>query len=75
MLRKGTTRKPKHRITELAGLGKEIWEGVDVEEYIRQSRGPHEPENPQQFTTQFWRSGCDSDGNSYKSFGFLLSHK
>ena len=38
MLRKGITRKPKHRITELEGLGKEIWEGVDVDEYIRQER-------------------------------------
>jgi hypothetical protein len=39
MLRQGTTRKPKHSILELEGLGKELWEGVDVEEYIRQSRG------------------------------------
>ncbi len=39
MVRKGTTRKPKHSITELKGLGKEVWEGVDVEEYIRQERG------------------------------------
>lgn len=38
MLRKGITRKPKHRITELKGLGKEVWEGIDVDEYIRQER-------------------------------------
>jgi hypothetical protein len=43
MLRKES--QPQHSITELEGLGKEIWEGVDVEEYIRQSRGPHLPEN------------------------------
>jgi hypothetical protein len=35
--------QPQHSITELEGLGKEIWEGVDVEEYIRESRGPHLP--------------------------------
>jgi hypothetical protein len=39
MLRRGTMRKPKHSILELEGLSKEIWEGVDVEEYIRQIRG------------------------------------
>lgn len=26
------TEKPKHNITELHGLGKEIWDGVDVQE-------------------------------------------
>ena len=41
MLRKKS--RPQHSILELEGLGKEIWEGVD--EYIRQSRGPHETEN------------------------------
>ena len=45
MVRRGTTRKPKHSIRELEGLGKELWEGVDVEEYIRQIRGSWEPEN------------------------------
>lgn len=31
--------KKKHRsLTELAGLGKEIWQGVDVEQYIRNER-------------------------------------
>lgn len=28
----------KHSITELAGLGKEIWEGIDVEKYINEER-------------------------------------
>jgi hypothetical protein len=37
MLRKKS--RPRHSILELEGLGKEIWEGVDVDEYIRQSRG------------------------------------
>jgi hypothetical protein len=39
MLRQGTTRKPKHSILELEGLGKDVWEGIDVDEYIRQERG------------------------------------
>ena len=32
------TAKPLHSIMEFEGLGKEIWEGIDVEEYIRQER-------------------------------------
>ena len=28
----------QHRITELRGLGKEIWEGVDAQEYVNQLR-------------------------------------
>jgi hypothetical protein len=40
--------RPRHSILELEGLGKEIWEGVDVDEYIRQSRGSHEPENDEE---------------------------
>ena len=39
MVRRGITRKPKHSILELKGLGKEVWEGIDVDEYIRQERG------------------------------------
>lgn len=46
MLRKNS--QPQHSILELEGLGKEIWEGVDVDEYIRESRGPHLPENDEQ---------------------------
>ncbi|HVB25663.1 MAG TPA: hypothetical protein VNG51_27250 [Ktedonobacteraceae bacterium] len=30
--------KRKHDITELRGLGKEIWEGVDVAKYIDDER-------------------------------------
>ena len=30
--------KPAHSILELEGLGKEIWEDVDVEQYINDER-------------------------------------
>lgn len=30
--------EPLHDITELRGLGKEIWEGIDVQEYINEER-------------------------------------
>jgi hypothetical protein len=30
--------KTKHSILELEGLGKELWEKVDVDEYIEQER-------------------------------------
>jgi DNA-binding HxlR family transcriptional regulator len=30
--------KPKRSILELEGLGKEIWQGIDVQEYINQER-------------------------------------
>jgi hypothetical protein len=26
--------KTQHRITELRGLGKEIWNGIDAQEYV-----------------------------------------
>jgi hypothetical protein len=32
------TEKPKHDIMELHGLGKEIWNGVDIQEYINELR-------------------------------------
>jgi hypothetical protein len=32
------TPKPKHSIFELRGLGKEIWNGVDAQEYVNQER-------------------------------------
>jgi hypothetical protein len=38
---RGKTR-PKHSITELKGLGKEIWTGVDVEKYIDEERNSWE---------------------------------
>jgi hypothetical protein len=30
--------RKKHSILELAGLGKEIWEGIDAQEYVNQLR-------------------------------------
>jgi hypothetical protein len=30
--------EPKHSIIELYGLGKEIWRGIDAQEYVRQER-------------------------------------
>ena len=30
--------KPKRSLTELQGLGKEIWQGVDAQEYINELR-------------------------------------
>jgi hypothetical protein len=38
--------KPRHSLMELHGLGKEIWEGIDAQEYVDKLRGPwpdHEP--------------------------------
>jgi hypothetical protein len=32
------TPKPKRSILELEGLGKEIWEGVDAQEYVNKER-------------------------------------
>lgn len=31
-------REPSRSLLELQGLGKNVWEGVDVEEYLRQER-------------------------------------
>ncbi|MCG8583764.1 MAG: hypothetical protein MI757_03535 [Pirellulales bacterium] len=28
----------KHRVTDLRGLGKEIWEGIDADEYVAKER-------------------------------------
>ncbi len=32
------TPKPKRSILELEGLGKEIWNGIDAQEYVNQER-------------------------------------
>ena len=32
------TPKPKRSILELRGLGKEIWNGIDAQEYVNQER-------------------------------------
>ena len=38
MLRQRTVSKPFHSILELEGLGKEIWESIDVDQYLQQER-------------------------------------
>jgi len=38
MLRHQIKPRPKHSILELEGLGKEIWEGIDAQEYVNQER-------------------------------------
>lgn len=30
--------EPQHSIMELCGLGKEIWEGIDAQEYVNNER-------------------------------------
>ena len=36
------TEKPKRSLLELEGLGKEIWEGIDAQEYIDELRNEWE---------------------------------
>jgi hypothetical protein len=38
LVRRRVTPKPKRSIMELEGLGKEIWQGVDAQEYVDQER-------------------------------------
>ena len=38
--------RPKFNLTDLEGLGKEIWEGVDAQEYVDRLRGPWPDEVP-----------------------------
>ncbi|MYC28632.1 MAG: hypothetical protein F4X65_00870 [Chloroflexi bacterium] len=33
-------RSRKHSVNELKGLGKEIWDGIDAQEYVDELRGP-----------------------------------
>jgi hypothetical protein len=37
---------PKYRLTELRGLGKEIWEGIDAQEYVNQLRDEWDERTP-----------------------------
>lgn len=37
-LRGELERQPGRSLLELQGLGKEVWQGVDVDEYLRQER-------------------------------------
>jgi hypothetical protein len=34
----GAAHVPQHSIMELCGLGKEIWQGIDAQEYVNQER-------------------------------------
>lgn len=34
----GETEKPKRSLLELEGLGAEIWEGIDAQEYVNELR-------------------------------------
>ena len=38
MLHREVTPKHRHSILELEGLGKEIWEGLDAQEYVNEER-------------------------------------
>jgi hypothetical protein len=38
MLREQVTAEPQHSIMELKGLGKELWQGIDVKKYIDEER-------------------------------------
>jgi len=38
--------RPKRKLTDLEGLGKEIWEGIDAQEYVDRLRGPWPDEVP-----------------------------
>jgi hypothetical protein len=41
-----TPERPKFKLTDLEGLGKEIWKGVDAQEYVDRLRGPWPDEVP-----------------------------
>lgn len=38
MIQQRTSTKPLHSILELEGLGKKIWESIDVDQYLQQER-------------------------------------
>lgn len=38
MVRRRVWVKPKRSIMELEGLGKEVWQGIDAQEYVNQER-------------------------------------
>ena len=38
IVRRRDVARPKHHITEFKGLGKEIWQKIDVEKYIEEER-------------------------------------
>ncbi|GAC1468471.1 MAG: hypothetical protein PVSMB5_13620 [Ktedonobacteraceae bacterium] len=38
LLKRQTSSRPLHSILELEGLGKEVWEGIDVDQYLEEER-------------------------------------
>jgi hypothetical protein len=38
LLRQQWVEKPQHRITALRGLGREVWQGMDAQEYVERER-------------------------------------
>ena len=42
LVRQQYAARPKHRITEFKGLGKEVWRKIDVEKYIEEERNSWE---------------------------------
>lgn len=38
IVRRRMTSKPKRNIMELEGLGQEIWQGIDAQEYVDRER-------------------------------------
>ncbi len=38
LLKRPLATKPLHSILELKGLGKEIWQGIDVDQYLEDER-------------------------------------
>lgn len=38
LLKRQTATTPLHSILELQGLGKEVWEGIDVDQYLEEER-------------------------------------
>jgi hypothetical protein len=52
ILRQRIPSKPKHSILEFEGLGKEMWEGVNVEDYINEERDSWVNSNEKTATTR-----------------------
>ena len=44
IIRRQITARPKHSVTEFRGMGKEVWEGIDVEKYIEEERNSWDQE-------------------------------
>jgi hypothetical protein len=42
IIRRQITARPKHSVTEFRRVGKEVWEGIDVEKYIEEERNSWE---------------------------------